>query len=144
MSKSKITALAFILVVGVSSFYLQDLFASQDRSLTGGSEYAKKMLQKKCEVERTGTEWADVKCSLDEFKNIERDCNVYVRSGDFTQATLLCNGSQSRWVQRDCKVWMSGISEGELACLEKSKARLVRFMARYEGTEQKRTNIFGN
>ena len=143
MSKSKITGFLVVVLFGASSFYFQDLFASQDKTLSPGSEYAKEMLQKKCKVKRTTNEWAEVQCALKEFKSIERNCDVLVKGGDLTAATLLCRGAQASWVQRDCKVWLSGISGGELACLEKSKKRLVRFMSRYEGGKQERTNIFG-
>lgn len=144
MSKSKITGFLVVLLFGISSFYLQDLFASQDKTLVPGSEKMMGMLQKKCKVVRTANEWADVKCSLTEFKNIERNCDVLVRGGDLTDTILQCRGAQASWVGRECKVWMSSISKGELACLEKAKKRLVGFMSRYEGGKQERSNIFGN
>lgn len=144
MSKSKITGFLVVLLFGTSSFYLQDLFASQDKTLIPGSEHMMEMLQKKCKVVRMANEWADVKCSLTEFKNIERNCHVLVNNGDLTDSILQCRGAQASWVGRECKVWMSSISRGELACLENAKKRIVRFMARYEGGQQDHGNIFGS
>lgn len=143
MTKSMLTGLTLVLLFGAASFYLPDLFAEEDRSLTSANEYAMKMLQKKCEVKRTANEWADVKCSMNGFDHVERHCSVFVKAGDLTQATLLCRGKQAGWVGRECKVWMSGITKGELACLEKAKKRVVGYMARYEGGKPQRSSLFG-
>lgn len=143
MSKSKIIGALLVCVFGVSSFFLKDLFTQGEQSLTDGSDYSKRMLQLKCGVKRASTEWANITCSLAALKDVERNCDVLMRFGDLTQATLQCRGQKVSWVQRECKVWMMGTSKGEIACLENAKNRVARYLDRYEGREEKRNSLFG-